>query len=337
MKKYKNVIIVWFAVLLIMPFVGLINFLVDPLSETEFNLFNIEKIGKDSRAIKVEQVKSINEIDNIVIGSSRSMKINPELVSKYLGGTTYNFSVGSAMPEDYLGIVKYLIRINKIPKNIIFGFDFFILNDNIPVSESFINEKELNFLNIPDSGINFFTLDKFLLSIKNILFTFDKDKSKDYFTNLGFEVSKKNEKEIKEKRYNFEDNIKKSTNEYMIRYYSRMNYSSLSQKRVKYLQELFNMLEKFNITYYVFLTPVHAYHYNKIIDSKKLNITLNNYKQFLSKQTAYYDFMIPNLNNSVNQHFYDSVHPTYVYSDHIIKSMFENIKIDNFIKKEKIK
>lgn len=120
MNDIKWIKIFLIIVITINIFVYLVNFTVDPLSETQYNIFNIDKVVQTVRREKITKIKNItSHIDNIIIGSSRSMRLNPELVSTYLKGSTFNFSVSSALPEDYLGIMKFLIKNNKIPKNII--------------------------------------------------------------------------------------------------------------------------------------------------------------------------------------------------------------------------
>ena len=91
-----------------------VNYIVDPYNITSHNLLNIKyKFARDDRTEKVNYFKNLPKKDNILIGSSRVYSINPKTVSKILGGTTYNFGVGTATIEDHLGILKYL---NKLPR-----------------------------------------------------------------------------------------------------------------------------------------------------------------------------------------------------------------------------
>jgi len=143
----KWIFLLFVNIFLISVFITLFNFIVDPYNITNYNLLDIKyKFARDDRTEKVNYFQRLPQFDNIMIGSSRVYSINPLIVSKYLGGNTYNFGVGTATVEDHLGILKYLIRIKKIPKNIILGVDFYTFNPNIPPNSYFLRNKELNFL-----------------------------------------------------------------------------------------------------------------------------------------------------------------------------------------------
>ena len=143
----KKWIKVWAIIIIIIPITGVFNYLIDPLSINQNQLLGLKKTVQTIRDEKVIAVKSLDNIDNIVLGSSRSMRINPKDVDKFLGGSTLNFSVNSALPEDYYGILLYLEKIGKVPQNIIIGFDFYILNDKLDYDKRFVSNKELNFIN----------------------------------------------------------------------------------------------------------------------------------------------------------------------------------------------
>lgn len=137
-----------FVVTLLIIF--LLNILVDPFDELESNFFNLEKINLNNRDKKISLFQALMEknieIDNLILGSSRVIKIDPSGVSKYLGGKSFNFGVNSASTEDYLGILLFLKNKNKIPKNIILGLDFYTFNP-LYINDRNLSSKNLNFLN----------------------------------------------------------------------------------------------------------------------------------------------------------------------------------------------
>jgi len=170
-KWIKKVFIITF----IFSFVIIVvNYIIDPYNVTGYNILNIKyKFARDDRSEKLAHFKVLPKFDNILIGSSRVYSINPRVVSKILGGTTYNFGVGTATVEDHLGILKYLIKEHKVPKNIIIGVDFYTFNPEVPPNGYFIKNKELNFLSYGDYHedilAKLFSIDAFRASVKTII------------------------------------------------------------------------------------------------------------------------------------------------------------------------
>ena len=131
----------------IIVFIFGFNYIIDPYNMTKYNLLNIKyKFARDDRTEKINFFKTLDKFDNILIGSSRVYSINPQKVSELIGGTTYNFGVGTATVEDHLGILLYLQKTDKLPKNLIIGVDFYTFNPDTPPNSYFLTNEELNFL-----------------------------------------------------------------------------------------------------------------------------------------------------------------------------------------------
>lgn len=150
------------------------NYIVDPYNITQYNLLKInQKFARDDRLEKVNYFATLPKFDNILIGSSRVYTIDPKYVNQKLGGTTYNFGVGTASVEDHLGILLYLKKLNKLPKNLIIGIDFYTFNPSIPPNKYFLKNTELNFLSYDlsadsDYWSKFLTLDATRASWKTL-------------------------------------------------------------------------------------------------------------------------------------------------------------------------
>ncbi len=303
---------------------GFINYLVDPLSETKYNVFSIDKVVQTVRRNKLMLSKKANTIDNLVLGSSRSMQLNPETISKYLGGSTFNFAVNSGLPEDFLGTLRHLIRENKIPKNIILGLDFYFLNDKLLPEADFLSEPELNFLNLETRSSTFFSLDKLILSMKNIYMVVRKKEIEYKLDNHGYLPYRVQDSLIKNNQYDFFKNIQEDSQNYMNGKYSYKQYDQLSPKRIDYLLELITLCEDYNIKLYVFLSPVHSFHYKEINKNNTLTNTLIEFKREIRKHFSYYDFMYINHINNNDENFYDSVHIRKNYTDLILANIFND-------------
>lgn len=246
--------------LLIFVLIFTTNYIVDPYKITNYNLLDIKhKITGDNRAEKVNYFSTKNRFDNILIGSSRVYSINPAAVTNLIGGTTYNFGIGSATIEDILGITKYLERTNKLPNNLIVGIDFYTFNKDIPANSYFLKNKELNFLSHGEYSENYveklFSFDAFKASIKTLKIHVLKKKQSEKFNSLGW-CGRYEDYSKKVIDLDFV-NVKKNINEKETQYYSDYKYSKIDQKRVLYLEELKNISKKNGINLYIFNTPMH--------------------------------------------------------------------------------
>jgi hypothetical protein len=290
-----------FAILLILS----LNLLTDPYNVTSFNILNIKhKLVRDGRVQKISRIKELKQIDNLILGSSRSEQLNPTTVDHLLGGYTYTFGIGGASVEDALGLLLYLERENKLPKNIILCLDFTMFADGKP-SESFYEIPELNFLGQQNTRPNYaaklFSIDATRASVKTLKAHFKKTGPDSYISNNGFLISHN-----KTQLGNIE-NIKKLAHQYYT-----INYKSgdmeLSSERFEYIKRIISLSQKHDMHLYIMLTPVHAYLYKKIDENPKLSNTLQKFKKQLSSMTTYYDTMTINPYTTNDLYFEDAVH-----------------------------
>ena len=315
----KKWIKVWAIIIIIIPITGVFNYLIDPLSINQNQLLGLKKTVQTIRDEKVIAVKSLDNIDNIVLGSSRSMRI--------LGGSTFNFSVNSALPEDYYGILLYLEKIGKVPQNIIIGFDFYILNDKLDYDKRFVSNKELNFINstLKTKGFlsDYLNIGTLELSIKAIYHNVvGTDKSSKLNYDNGFLYWSKNDDLIKDGNYKYLQKIKSDSLGYFSGKYSNGKYDKFSNERIEYLKKIKDFSKKHDITLYTYLTPVHCYHLAKIKNHKLLDNTLTKFKSLLSTKFNYVDFMIQNKVNCKNENYYDAVHQSYLVNKLIVRDLF---------------
>lgn len=253
----RNSLLYSFIVFALIVFV---NYIVDPYSITSHNLLNIKhKFTGDDRAEKVNHFSSMEKVDNILLGSSRVYSINPKTVTDLIGGTTYNFGVGSARIEDILGVVKYLQRNSKLPKTMIIGIDFYAFNPKVLPNSYFLKNKELNFLSYKqydESYIDkFFSFDAFKASVKTLKVHYLKKHRKQRFNLDGWGARYDDYSKV-EIDNNF-IKVKKEINDNKLAFYSDFKYNKIDKKRVLYLNEIRNIAKNNNIKLYIFNTPLH--------------------------------------------------------------------------------
>lgn len=325
----KRWVRIWFLIVILTTLiVGGVNYLIDPLALNNNNLFNLRKAVQSIRDRKVLNIKKIGEIDNLVLGSSRAMRIDPDVIGKYIDGKTFNFSIYSAFPEDYYGILLYLERLEMIPKNIVIGFDFYILNDKLLYDHRFVSNKDLNFIEPEKTKkIDFFkdylNADTLILSIETIYNNIiGAQESSSFNDNNGFLYSSKQDEMIKNRKYNFMPQIKTYSAYYFKDKYK--NYNNLSKERIGYLEDINTFILKYDIKLYAYITPVHCYHLNKIKEHETLHNTLNEFKSLLMSHFTYIDFMIDNKENCKKQNYYDAVHPSPYINKLIVNDLFSD-------------
>lgn len=297
------------------------NFIIDPYNVTAYNILNIQnKFVRDDRAEKITQIKTLGKVDNIMIGSSRVYTMNPDVVSSILGGTTYNFGVGSATIEDHLGIIKYLKREQKLPKNLIIGVDFYTFNPQIPPNKYFLTNKDLNFLSFENYEEDYisklFSIDSLRASFKTLKNHIKDKNKKSKFNHLGWwEVGALEKDSIKTKK-EIEENIEN--------FYSNLNYSSIDTKRVEYYEAIRQICKENDINIYIFTTPLHP----SLLKVLKTNQNTKKALQELINYLSTFEYFVnlyenEEISNNV-KNFKDTTHTTSLAGNLILKTVLEN-------------
>ena len=298
-----------------------LNVVVDPYNVTEHNILGLKyKFVSDDRADKLNHFKTLPSFDNILIGSSRVYSIKPQTVSKILGGSTYNFGVGTATVEDHLGILKYLIRENKIPKNIIIGVDFYTFNKEVPPTNSFLKNKELNFLSFnnynEDKFSKLFSFDSLKASMKTLKFNYFK-KTKPHFDRQGwageYKSQRDGEKELLE--------VKKEADVDSGLFYSNFHYMQIDQKRVKYYEEIRELAKQHGINLYIFSTPLHPYLLNLLQSHATTKKALNEFLEYFATYKLFTNLYNNKMIYKDIRHFHGATHTTAKCGDLILKEV----------------
>lgn len=297
-----------------------LNLLVDPYVITHANLLNIKhKLVRDGRVEKINQIKELKAIDNLILGSSRSERLNPATVNRLLGGHTYTFGIGGANVEDALGLLLYLEREHKLPKNVILCLDFSMFGAGKP-SDSFYEIPELNFLNSHNKNRNYaakvFSIDATRASIKTLQTHLKKSALSSNIDQNGFLISRE-----KTPSGDMESIQKLAHQYYMINY--RAGEITFSEERFEYLRHIVEITNRHGIKLHVMLTPVHQYLYSMIEENSKLNYKFVHFKQRLAAIAPYYDAMVLNPATIDKYNFEDAVHYNEKMGDYLLSQLLQ--------------
>ena len=289
-----------------------INLVVDPYSMTSYNLLGIpNKYARDDRAEKVAKLYKDPKYDNMLFGSSRVYVTNPYMVDKYLGGRTYNCGVGTALIEDQLGFLLFLENIGKLPKNALFGLDFYSFNPTVPTNKYFLKNDNLNFMNKQASSNiyfeKFFSIDALRASYKTLYNFWYKHVDYKRFASRGEAtgvggVMEYYPKDVKEKKFPEElvlqDKHKIQT----------LHYTRVSKKRIEYVAQIRDICQRHNMNCIFFITPLNGQMLDEFLKDPQQAKSMQEFKQELAKITPYYDFLTHNEITDNSFYFIDTMH-----------------------------
>ena len=159
-----------FAVLILLAVVLGFNIIINPYGMYATNW--LKPLVWSDRKEKLQLLEKYpEEVDLLVIGSSRTMRLDPELFYSLTGLEGFNLSVNHARTEDFLALVRYVVsKTRKKPRVVVVGVDInsfrgFYQIDNLlkyyPELYFFLNKNEKAYLIdkygqfLVDSSLNF--------------------------------------------------------------------------------------------------------------------------------------------------------------------------------------
>jgi len=326
MSTKRFILLFLFSPLLLLGAIFSLNLLVDPFNITSVNLLDIKyKYARDDRTEKIERVKKIPYIQNLILGSSRSQHLDPQYMSGLYGGYSYNFGVGGGTTAEALGLLLYLRSKKKLPKNILLVLDLSSFGGD-GYHPSFLKTPELNFLNKDVGSSNqlpkFLSIDAIRASFKTLKSHIKGRTPKSYFNENGLMVS------LKEENKNNKD---KKIKELAKKYY-RLAYAEgkmeFSQTKIDYLKRIVGLCRQNNISLRVTLSPVYHYQFDLIQNNPEFIDKVNVFKTELVSITPYCDAMIDNKYTRDKNLFEDSVHYTQEYGDLYMQTLFNRVSSD---------
>lgn len=327
MKSKKWLTLLFASTFILSLTIFSVNFIVDPYNITKYNLLKIKsKFARDDRTEKTNFFTSLDRFDNILIGSSRVYSINPQIPSDILGGTTYNFGIGTATVEDHLGILLYLKKENKLPKNLIIGVDFYTFNPDIPPNKYFLANKYLNFLSYSnyqeDYLSKFFSIDAFRASVKTLKNHLKNKNEKPRFDQNGWGGSYE-DFSIRNSDLDLME-VKKEIPQNISMFYSNLEYKHIGEKKVQYYEEIKKISIEHNINLYIFTTPLHPNLLNVLNDSENTKQALEEFIQYLSSFENFYNTYGDEKIYSDLRNFHGSTHTSTNTGDIIMKRLLSD-------------
>jgi len=333
MRKKSWVLIFLFSSAVMIAMTGIVNYAVDPYSFTRHNLLNIPiKLVSDDRTEKVAVINQADAFDNILLGSSRVYIMNPLMVSRYIGGFTYNLGVGGAQPEDHLGLLLHLKKLGKFPRTIILGLDFYSFNEGLETNKYFLRNQDVNFIgntkSSDDNVARFFSLDTLKASIQTLKVYFGIKKAKKHFDENGGSsdaslVFDYYPEEDDARDIYAIDKTRKASD-----FIHHPRYTKVSQRRLTYLKKIIEMSEVHETRLIIFITPLYGRLIEEILSDDVLSERLKVFKRELSKITSYYDFLTLNEITRSTNYFGDTSHMKTSTGNLVFARIFNDDSVD---------
>jgi hypothetical protein len=117
------------TVLMLAMIYGGLAYLINPRGDFPTNLF--PNLIADVRTEKRHLFQAFgrrHRIEGLILGSSRSMKLNPELFRRATGQAYFNFAISSSHAEEMLMDYDWVRKQNAHPKTVVIGIDLDIVH-----------------------------------------------------------------------------------------------------------------------------------------------------------------------------------------------------------------
>ena len=318
---------IWFAIICIIPLIGIFNYVIDPYGfNKQILINNINTVKEDNTLFtikyKMPNVRE-NSWDNLMLGTSRIGLMDTNIVDNYLGGKTFTISQpGSAMPIQF-DAFWYALKFNQV-KNLIYGIDFMTFNKNLKFNVDYVQYKnELQSFGpfyTYDIYINFNTLKKSLSTIQNNLSV--QPKLHPFYSENGM----RNFPNFKQLLANGNLDMKANLNKHIQKYFKEdgiyANYE-YSPEYMEMFKNIVNYCRKNAIKLYVYISPVYSEHFYAIKEAG-LKTEFEKFKRELVKAADFIDFTGVNSITTNKDNFWDSSHLRKEHTDMIMAKLFQN-------------
>lgn len=256
--------------------IGAINYVVDPYGyNNTFHLkINTIKRTQNERNDKYKLLFKYPHAASFVFGSSRGLRLNPDIITTLTGDETLNMAFCSASADEYYLYIKYLIETRNI-RQIIIGIDLFAYADGYQSNDT-LPETLLSYFHLDDKNhaLAYLNYDTLKDSFKTITVNHSSFGSENQFTshgqNLRYEYINATKSKTTLTAYTQKNVIAKPP-------YWNTRRDTLAQYRLNQLSEIKKLCDQKGIKLYLFMNPLWI-----------KQITMKQNKFFLQKELLQY-------------------------------------------------
>ncbi|PWA11780.1 hypothetical protein DCC39_09060 [Pueribacillus theae] len=299
MSWKRMAITVILASLFITGGVMALNYAVNPLGKYKSHVLpSLVWTGRSDKAALLENFEENPDV--LILGSSRSMKLDPDFIKKKTGLTSFNAGVNSAQAEDYYVMLRYALEDLKVkPKIILLGIDVEAFHNTAPIDERLLFNNTLakylkkeDKVSLKDKLTALLSYDETAGTVRSLYYaaTDYPDPSTSYDKNGFLHYSKKEDKVT-------EDNYDAKIEDYIEKYRDRFKgYTRLSENRQEYFTDFLRIAKENDIEVVSFITTLHD---DLINDLRKTR----GYDEISQKLVAYLNDLEAEYNNFTFENF----------------------------------
>lgn len=264
-----------------------INYVVNPLGKYDSNKFPaLVWTGRTDKATILKETDANPDV--LVLGSSRSMKINPNFINKKTGMHAFNAGVNSAQAEDYYTMLRYSLEtLKEKPKYVILGIDVEAFHNKAPIDDRLLFNRSLakylekeDRISYTDRLVSLLSYEETASAFTSLYYAIsDYPEPSTYYDADGFLHYTNKKGKITEGNYD------SKIEDYIKNYRERFTgYTHVGKKRKAYFQKFLDLAESENIEVIAFITTLHD---DLIQDLQKTR----NYTKIKQELTAYLNDM----------------------------------------------
>jgi len=300
------------------------------------------EIMPNTRALKLDLLQKYSRagtVDLVVLGSSRSTKLSPDLLESLTGLRTFNAGVFSAGPNDYLSMYRVMKQQGIAPKTLVVGLDAEALDPATPPAPDFDSNLALK------SALNG-TVPNLPAKIWHWGWLYKKSLTPYYIQDIGksiwirimprpplFEFLPNGQEEdrvldtkIQSGVYPRAEKIKDCEDSLQAKF---ANFHEASPELEYDLKQLLSEAASDKVRVVLWITPVHPEALEKILKDPQASHNFRSAKAHLTQLGAIFDLPVRDLIDSQSfggkpDSWYDCVHYSGADADKIAKELFNN-------------
>ncbi len=335
MLSEKRWIKLWILLTLFIPLIALFNYIIDPNGMNNkvhipgVNVFKKTNTGYSYR-FKLNSLID-NEYDTLMLGTSRIGVMNPEVVSHYTKGKTFNLEAPASITEIHYKLFMYALKYNNI-KNLVYGIDFMAFNRSRTLKKTYPQFNQLNNRIINKEKVSnydlYFNLDttesSFTVLYKNLM---NKEIVTDRYLNNGMRVFYPYIDRVKKGTYSFDKRLHYSFHEYYNRVNGIYKDYKFSKEYLYYFSKIIEECKARNIKVWVYIPPMYSSFFDSISAVGYFD-EFEKFKRELVKVTNYIDFTGHNTITNNKDNYWDGSHLRVKITSQIMARVFNDNSVD---------
>lgn len=327
-----NLVTVFIAILT----VGTFNYIIDPYGLNKLvkiDGINSEKFSNSYLTTRF-QANSLEKgtYDTILLGSSRTGVMDPEIVNKYLGGNTFNLGQPRSRADVHYYSLLYASKFNHI-KNVIYGIDFLSFNKYNKPTEDWEELKEdikkKNRIYNLDLYFNYETLIKNIKLVRDNIWghKVDKNRTPARYTSNGMRKHILYIQELNNGKFNLQKEVNGHMKEYFAEETSSVynNYTFLDEY-FEYFKKTIKFCKDNNIQLWVYMSPMYSKHFDAIYAAGYFD-KYTYYERKIVEITNFIDFSGHNTISDNINNYWDSSHMREELTNTVMGRIFDDSSV----------